>query len=120
MTAEELQTQLSYFTGTDNYYSFTPFAPLVLTDGAQFLADEAGAFWLMDIIASVFNIIQRNGAGFVYLKREGDEATFRLDDGDGGTLYAQKIEYTDFPLEEIILYVMPNGDTWVIMLPSEY
>lgn len=120
MTKEELLSDLPQFTGTENYYTFTPFAPLVLTDGAKYLAENAGAFWLMDIIASIFEIIEMNGAGFAYLTRQGDKALFELDDGNGDILYKEDIEFTDFPLEKILLYVMPGQDNWVIMLPSEY
>ena len=36
------------------------------------------------------------------------------------TLKKQKIEYTDFPLDQIVLYCCPQEDLFVIMLPSEW
>ena len=42
--------QLAHFIGTEHYYRLTPSA--VLTDGTKYLAEAAGAFWLMDAIAS--------------------------------------------------------------------
>ena len=38
------------------------------------------------------------------------------DDGNGNTVFTKKIEYTDFPLDEITLYFANN----IIHLPSEY
>lgn len=32
----------------------------------------------------------------------------------------QNISYTDFPLDEVKLYVIREVDEWVILLPSEY
>lgn len=48
----------------------------------------------------------------------------RLEDGNDNILVTQNIEYSDFPLEGITLYVIPqemgSSVVWVIMLPSEY
>ena len=41
---------LALFTGTQQYYQLN--RHVVLTDGTRYLADEAGAYWLMDAIAS--------------------------------------------------------------------
>jgi len=41
-------------------------------------------------------------------------------DGDGEKLAVQRIEYTDFPLDEIKLYAVDDGQYLVIMLPFEY
>ena len=43
MTPQELQHQLSAFIGTSRYYRHI--CGLILTDGAKFFADEAGAYW---------------------------------------------------------------------------
>ena len=43
-----------------------------------------------------------------------------LEDGNGKVLKKQKIEYTDFPLDQIVLYCCPQGDQFVLMLPGEY
>ena len=44
------ETDLDQFTGTSQYYQYM--AGLKLTDGVKYIADEAGAYWLLDIIAS--------------------------------------------------------------------
>ena len=43
-------TQLSYFTGTEKYYRIS--RRHLLTDGTNYLAEEAECFWMMDAIAS--------------------------------------------------------------------
>ena len=43
-------TQLALFTGTQHYYRLA--RKHLLTDGTKYLADAAGAYWLMDAIAS--------------------------------------------------------------------
>jgi hypothetical protein len=43
-------TQLAHFTGTEKYYRIS--RRHVLTDSANYLAEEAECFWMMDAIAS--------------------------------------------------------------------
>jgi hypothetical protein len=115
--------ELNSFSGTERYYRITP--DTVITDGAKFVADKGGAYWLMTAIAS-------------YLTEQTDKETFivanltvtrtanactallKLDDGNDNVLAEQFIEYTDFELDEIKLYACYNGNMWVIMLPREY
>ena len=112
-------TQLSQFIGTEGYWRISPSA--VLTDGAKYLADGAGAYWLMDAIASY--LPQFTGKeDFIVAKlvRTGSEAQLTLDDGNGRVLDQQHIPYTDFPLTSIQLYACWGGEFWVLMLCSEY
>ena len=44
------ETDLNSFCGTTQYFRYL--CGLKLTDGVKYLADEAGAYWLLDIIAS--------------------------------------------------------------------
>lgn len=41
---------LSQFTGTEHFYRLNRWC--LITDGAMYLADEAGAYWLLDSAAS--------------------------------------------------------------------
>lgn len=112
-------SQLSNFIGTERYYRLYPHA--VLTDGTKYLADEAGAYWLMDAISSY--LPQFTGKQeFVVAKlvRTGSKAQLTLDDGNGRVLDQQHIPYTDFPLTSIQLYACFDGEQWVLMLCSEY
>jgi hypothetical protein len=112
-------TQLSNFIGTEKYYRINPCT--VLTDGTKYLAEEAGAYWLMDAIASY--LPQFTGKeDFVVAKlvRTGIAAQLTLDDGNGRVLDQQHISFTDLPLTSIQLYACWNGELWVLMLCSEY
>ena len=93
---------------------------MLFTDGAKYVADQAGAYWLLDEIALVQRA-DRSVAGEAFqlwtLTVQADRsATLTCEDGDGNAVYKKTIEYTDFPLPKIELYFTDN----VILLPSEY
>ena len=119
MSSIELEQHLRQFIGTEQYYRISPSA--VLTAGTKYLADEAGAYWLMDAIASY--LPQFNGREeFIVAKLNvaASKAELVLDNGNGHVLDTQHIEYTDFPLPSIQLYACWGGEYWVLMLTSEY
>lgn len=121
MTPQELQQNLSQFTGTEAYTKWSIlFRNFVLTDGAKFLAEEAGAYWLMDAVASHYQAYKKEGFVVAKLLKYKGNWVLDITDGDENSLATQRIEYSDFPLEEITLYVIPQDDLWVILLPSEY
>jgi hypothetical protein len=110
---------LALFTGTQQYYRLNRHA--VLTDGTRYLADAAGAYWLMDAIASYLpQFTGRQDFVVAKLMRSGCTAQLTLDDGNGRVLDQQHIEYTDFPMTSIQLYGCWGGEFWVLMLCSEY
>ena len=49
-----------------------------------------------------------------------DQARLSIEDGNNRILATQQIPYTDFPLEEIMLFACWDQKHWVIMLPGEY
>lgn len=51
LSPDELHRNLAGFSGTERYYRTHP--GLLATDGTKYLADQAGAYWLLDIIWSV-------------------------------------------------------------------
>lgn len=127
--AAEIETMMAHANGTNGYTRWSPlFRGHVLTDGALALADMAGAHWLMDAIASYHGQVMLDP-----MLKDIQFWTFKLnDDKTSGVLICerdtddvvitQEIEYTDFPLDEIRLYVSPMYDPdghMVIMLPSE-
>lgn len=120
MTAEELEQALGHFTGTVGYARLYP--TLLLTDGAVFFADNAGAWWLMDVYASYLLALDGDKEPFTVLKLTcaNSSAYIVIDDGNGNVIAQQQIEFTDFPLSAITLYGCWTDDVWVVMLPSEY
>lgn len=110
---------LAQFTGTDRYYRLNRLC--LLTDGTKYLAEVAGAFWLMDAAASY--LIELGTADWfvqVMLEVTASKALLTLEDGNGHIRARQVIPYTDFPMPEQTLYACWDGQHWVLMLPSEY
>jgi hypothetical protein len=50
-TMETLATDLCQFTGTETWYRHSMYRNVLYTAGVQYLAEKAGAYWLIDIIA---------------------------------------------------------------------
>ena len=122
MTAQWIN-ELKNFSGTERYYRITP--DTVITDGAKFVADKGGAYWLMTAIASYLTEFTEKESFIVAnlnvtRTATSSHAILKLDDGNENVLATHFIEYTDFELDEIKFYACYNGDMWVIMLPREY
>lgn len=110
---------LAYFTGTENYYRIA--RSVVITDGAKYVAENAGAFWLMDAVASYLpQFTGREEFVVARLNVKNTSAELTLDNGNKKVLDRQHIGYTDFPLASFMLYACWAGEFWVVMLPSEY
>lgn len=110
---------LAQFKGTERYYRLNRLC--LLTDGTKYLAEEAGAFWLMDAAASY--LIELGTADWfvqVVLVARASKAVLTLEDGNGNVRAKQVIPYTDFPMSQQTLYACWDGEHWVLMLPSEY
>lgn len=120
-TKDEILAELPNFYGTENYTRWSAlFRNFVLTDGAKYIAEECGAYWLMDAIAS--HLSSYRDEGFVVAKFQAIVGGWELGitDGNDNVLAQQDIEFTDFPLDEVTLYVIKQDDLWIVLLPSEY
>lgn len=100
------------------------FGEIVYTEGVQFLAQKANAYWLIDTIASyqAQKLLINNALlqEFQLWRLEVNEnhtaiLTCRTD-SYCQPIITQNIEFTDFPLKSIKLYLCEK----VLMLPSEY
>ena len=121
MNSNNLEQELRQFTGTDGYTRWSAlFRNFVLTDGALYLAEAAGAYWLMDAIASHIGAYKNEDFVVAKLFQFDEGWNLQLEDGNDEVLADQIIEYSDFPLDEITLYVIQQDDLWVILLTSEY
>lgn len=123
-TAAEIKSTLAHFYASEKLTRWNPLTRSVLSDGALYLAENAGAYWLFDAIDSHLTTRGVNDLTEFTVARlrrlPDDAAELTLDDGNG-TIYAtQKIGFTDFPLPEIKLYAKYNGTSWTHSLPSEY
>lgn len=120
METEQLtSSELSQFTGTENWYRHPMVHKMLYTDGIRYMMAKAGAYWLIDEVAfQQFHPRVKNEEFQVWtLKVNLDEPTavLQCEDGNGRVLCSKTIPYTDFPLNEIKIFVSDN----VILLPSE-
>ena len=121
------EADLNQFTGTEHYYKHWT-GQLVYTDGVQYVAENGGAFWLIDAIASwqTDPKVQKNERLQEFqlwtLKVRGGSATLTCQEDSGEpNVVTQNIEFTDFPLPEIQFYVEPlGGGKGCLLLRSEH
>ena len=120
MSKETLtQADLDQFTGGDEWTRHSLNRNILYTEGVRYLAETAGAYWLLDIIASVQHLAKVRAEEFqvwtLTLNKTGNGAVVKCDDGNGNVVYTQRIPFTDFPLPSVKLYFTNT----VILLPSE-
>ena len=126
LSPADLADALQGFTGSATFSRWSGLSRSVLTEGTQFLADQAGAYWLFDAIDShladkgVTDETEFTSVTLRCVDGGKSSAVLTLDDGNGVVFATQHIEYTDFPLAEIKLFAVFNGEGWTHMLPGEY
>ena len=112
--------ELVQFTGIEQWYQHALNRKVHFTDGAKYVADQAGAYWLLDEIALIQPHDKRVAAEDFQvwkLKVSADcSAELICEDGNGNVVYTKAIPFTDFPGEGITLWFTDN----TILLPSEY
>jgi hypothetical protein len=114
------RADLAQFTGSEHWYRHAMVRDIVYTDGVQYVAETAGAYWLIDEIAFAQRFDKLLAAeefqSWKLTVNPDHTATLDCEDGNGGVVFTKAIEYTDFPLAEIALYFLNK----TILLPSEY
>ena len=127
LNATELRQGLGQFYGTERYHRLTLGNAILATDGVAWLAQNAECFWLVDEIAwgQLDRKVNREEFQVWNLKVQDRSAVLTCENGNGRTVFTKEITYTDFPLNEITLWVEIGGDpdgniTRVILLPSEH
>lgn len=127
-----LIAELQHFTGDLERWRHPLYRRLIYTLGVRYLAERAGAYWLVDAIASWLPSRQFLAAAqrdsrisdihfwrFVVADDRSAILTAVADLGEEPFI-RQEIEFTDFPLTNIDLYCAFDGEFWTLMLPSEY
>ena len=118
-TPQEIASELNQFYGSATLYKH--WLGLKYTEGIQYLAEEANCYWLLDAIAShqtkqflsnpklqefqIWHLQVQENSGVLICEWDTNQEVLR-----------QEIEYTDFPLSHIKLYLVEK----VLMLPNEY
>ena len=130
---EPLSSQLAGFTGTTQRYSHPLSKSFFYTDGVKALADTAGAYWLLDLVASYTPQMRSDDEVWYFSlwkitltsdgpdpdcaeHAESSSAVITCQaDTDAPIFIEQEIPYTDFP--EDFSWCVCEG---VMMLKSEY
>jgi hypothetical protein len=123
LTAQEFHVALENFTGSHNlYFRETPTRRIEYTDGIRFL-QQNGCMWLIDEIASYqtkqFKSLDNRQFWKLRVDLETHSAKLICDDGNGNVRVTQEIEFTDFPLSKLDIYVEIR-DCVFLCLMSEY
>lgn len=126
------ESDLAQFTGSERWFRHSLCPNVLYTEGVQFLAERAGAYWLIDKIATLQGRPKIGAEDFQVWKLKlwntdgpkDHDATLTCTDGDKGggpvLLHNELITFTDFPLKEIELWVESDGQHHTILLPSEH
>lgn len=136
-----IESDLEYFTCTSAYYFYSNF-PFVYTDGIFYVASQLNAYWLLDLISSYQKEIKSKHSiklqdyQFWTLKASNNKGIVTCDIDKDETVITQAIDYTDFPLPEIKLWLINMSIYWgykgnerrgcntdrygILTLPSEY
>ena len=128
MTSLELKESLTGFYGSQDFHKITLRQQIIVTDGILFLAKNAGCFWLLDVIESYQNKCSKDDMlrdiQFWTLKVKDNEGVVTCERDTDDVAFSQKIQFTDFPLDEIkIIVELGSLDgvnaAMIAMLPSE-
>jgi hypothetical protein len=110
---------MNQFTGSEHWYRFGIVPDITCTDGAKYVADTAGAYWLLDEIAIAQRFEKSVAAEeFQVWKlnvKDDNSATLTCEDGNDNVVFSKPIPFTDFPKEGVTLWF----ENKVIYLPSE-
>lgn len=112
------QLDLSQFYGTEAYHRTNMFVPqLVHTDGVHYFANEAGAWWFLDIVASEhYPLMKKEGFISIKLHVNDGKADIVAEDGDLNVLAKKHLAFTDCPSGDFNFFLVDN----VLMLTQEY
>lgn len=117
ITADELTNKLSHYYGTEGYYSHPLSKNMMYTDGVQAFAELAGAYWLLDIMATeVAPLLNTEDFLSIELIVANSKGKLFVDDGNDAILFTREIEFTDCPTGTWKFFMTDD----VLMLPSEY
>ncbi|QDV79083.1 DUF6876 family protein [Botrimarina mediterranea] len=130
--AARLRDALRQFTGDLERYRHPLNRRVIYTPGVRYLAHEAGAYWLIDAIASWigshhFEAALRADPALASIHfwrlevNEDRRALLRaFPDAEEPPFIEQAIPYSDFPLDSADIWVGFDGANWTLYLPSEH
>jgi hypothetical protein len=116
LSPAEIQTKLAAIQSGEFYYKH--WLGMHYTEGVKYMAELCNAFWLIDAIASHQPNPKVRSEEFQvwFLKSLGDHWLLTCEDGNGHSVVQQVITYSDFPLQEIEIWV----EDGVVLMPKEH
>ena len=122
MNVFQIKRTLAQFTGTEGYHKhlFPGRTPLLLTDGCDFIRTHCNAHWLYDCILLYQSekILRNVNFQLWELRQSKKDLSWLLtcrEDSNLKPLISQRIEFSDFRLDYLKLYVIQG----IALLPSE-
>jgi hypothetical protein len=121
MNTYQIKRAMRQFTGTERYWKhlYPSHSPLLLSDGCRYVRDELECHWLFDNILIYQNDTRLKGVNFqtweLHQSRKDLSWLLTCKDSNLKPLISQVIEFSDFKLDYIKLYVISG----VALLPSE-
>ena len=126
--AEKIREYQAQTTGSDTWYGHALIPGIKYTSGAKFVADEAGAHWLLDLVAShqldpkvkaeefqIWVLFTQDNPDHPWVA----ECWTDKPGAEGSRVVArQEIEFSDFPKELAPFKLWFQNQT--IFLPEEY
>jgi len=114
------KSDLAGFHGSENWFRHTLNRRFLYTDGVKYVADQGGAYWLIDEIAlaNLFNARVKAEEFQVWtLKLSATDSSAELvcDDGNDVFIFSKHIPLTDFPADSVTFYF----ENETLCLPSE-
>lgn len=127
LSPQELQAGLAQFSGSTRWFRYRV-GPVILgyyTEGIHYLAEGAECYWLLgEIFFAQQSIAEQPFQVWRLLVHEDLSALLSGEDGNDGVFHEQQINFTDFPLPEIALWVelgeMEGAVKPILLLPSEH
>ena len=119
--------QLRQFSGSEEVYKHWASRQIIYTEGLQYLAKEAGCYWLLDEVAlMILPVLLKKHRDHFYLIKfmanADGSADIIAEDGSDNVYMKRHIELTDFPVKEnqLRFYLCSSGNAYCLMLPGEY
>ena len=99
---------LAQFTGSETWHRHGINRKVLFTDGAKYVADAAGAYWLLDEIAIIQPydkaVAAEDFQAWVLKVNPDGTAILTCEDGNGRPVFTKALEFTTFPEPGITLW----------------
>ncbi len=137
LTQPELEKGLAQCYGSEGYHFSRSMRGMAYTGGIKYLHENAECYWLIQAIWSHQNTMNKSKLDkemqfWTLEKNEDNSATLigkqtDMETGESIEVVRQDIEYTDFPIDKITIWLKRGAwkqevniiDGFVMMLPSE-